>query len=529
MIKVIIAEDEQWIRKGIIKCIDWDGHGLELTAEASDGVKAMNLIELHKPDIVILDIHMPECDGLQLMRQCKNEVYKPKFIIISGYNYFEYARTAISLGAFAYLLKPIKKEEVNKTIQELCEVIAMERELHSNLDHIARQLSVSIPIVREKVMLDILTGTAENKTQRDFASFTSYYAVLIVGLDGYLKVRTDITAANEARITILSSIERILERYDEGTIFERGENCYVIVLGLQAQSEPVHLAVAHRVQKELNTKNYSVTIGAGGILKDVSNIKNSFNEAQKAYREKLITGGDKIITPMDITFKTFLLPEEHIKTLCIAIELFDIRAIRLGIQVMFNQLLHHGTICYETVYKLVTRIVSAVVDLALRYGVAEVAFSQEDLDFIEGMDSLADHLCQALLQVSEQIAAAKENKGTKAIAAAVQFIDLHYCEEVSLEKLAQHVNLNPNYLSEMFKKEMGINYTEYIVALRIEKAKELLKNKPWLHVSKVAELVGYANPRYFSSLFAKRTGLKPTEYKQRISLPSNKTQEGGLK
>jgi two-component system response regulator YesN len=463
---------------------------------------------------------MPECDGLQLMQRCKNESYKSKFIIISGYNNFEYAKTAISLGAFAYLLKPIKKDEVNRTIQELCDVIAMEKELQNKLEHVSSQLKVSIPIVKEKIMLDILTGSREIKNQRDMTSFTPYYAVLVVGLDGYLALRSDKTATEKARETIISAISRIVGKYDEGTIFERGENCYVIVLGMQDDTHPLHLAVAQLVREELSVKRYSVTIGVGGIFRDVSNIKDSFNEAQRAYREKLIAGGNRTITPLASPVKTLNLPEDHIRTLCIALELADVRAIRLGIQVMVNHLLRNETLCYDSVYKLVARLTSAVADVTQRYDLAEMAFNQEDLVFIEGMEQLSHHLFTSLVQVSERIAAEKENKGIKAVDAAVNFIDQHYCEDISLEKLALFVHLNPNYLSEVFKKQRGVNYSDYIVGLRMKKAKELLEKNPWLSVNKVAELVGYANPRYFSSLFNKRMGIKPSEYKHRASLSS---------
>jgi two-component system response regulator YesN len=527
MLKVMVAEDEQWIRRGIIKCIDWETHGCRLIAEASDGVKAMQLIELRLPDIVLLDIHMPECDGLQLMQSCQHLANRPKFIIISGYNYFEYARTALSLGAFAYLLKPIKKDEVNRTIRELCKAIMEERELRSNLEHAHKQLSASIPIVREKIMLDLLAGGTDNKTQRDFASFTPYYAVLIIGLDGYLSIRTDSAKSSEARTTILSTIGRILKTYEESTIFERGENCYVIVLGLQTRTEQAHLMIGRLVQQELEAARLSVTVAAGSIIQDVSNIRSSFHEAQMAYREKLVAGGGKLLTFRPNSSVPYFMPEEHIRTLCIAVELSDLRAIRSGIQLIFNYVLRHGAVGYEGVNKLVARIMDAASDVARRYDDVAVRFQPDNLDFIEGLESLTEYMYEILEAISEEIAAGKESSGMKAVAAAVKFIHLHYNEDINLDKLAQHVKLNPNYLSEVFKKEIGVNYIDYIVKLRIDKAKELMELSPWLSVAKVAELVGYENSRYFSSVFVKRTGFKPSEYKQQASLSFGKGLEGG--
>ncbi|MEK3910396.1 response regulator [Paenibacillus sp. FSL H7-0331] len=516
MLKVIIAEDEQWIRKSIVKCVEWERLDLELVAEASDGNKALERVRCLNPDIILIDIHMPGFNGLQLMEHWAAEGFKPKFIIISGYNNFEYAQKAISFGAFAYLLKPIKREEVNETLAKACQVIHMEREMRTNLEQVKKQLNVGIPLIKERIMFDYLSGRDNSTSHQDIA-YSPYYAVLVLGFDNYLKINVNRENIKQDIKGTLAIIEAILMKCDEGIVFEREENRIVVILGLKSDREPIHLALAKRILSEIRSTAYSVTIGAGNIHSHVSQIKQSYNEALKAYREKLIIGGDKIITPLTVASGQFAVPEDHIKSTCMAVELSDIKGIRLGVQVVLSSIVNLGPICYDTVAKLVSRLLDATVELALRYGIQEKFYEERDLEYLEGIDSLTDYLISILITITGKISSAKENKGLKAISAALEFIQSHYTKDISLEMLASHVSLNPNYLSEMFKKETGSNYTDYVVSLRIKKAQALMQENPWLSINKIAELVGYGNTRYFSTLFHKKTGYRPSEFKQLVS------------
>ena len=127
MIKVFLVEDEAIIRRGIKNKIPWETEGFEFVGEASDGELAYPMIKKTKPDIVITDIKMPFMDGLELAAIIKKEMPDTKIIILSGYNEFEYAKTAISIGVTDYELKPISSERLLETIKRVADIIREER------------------------------------------------------------------------------------------------------------------------------------------------------------------------------------------------------------------------------------------------------------------------------------------------------------------------------------------------------------------------------------------------------------------
>ena len=109
MLKVFLAEDETLIREGLRDNIPWEQYGYRFVGEAADGEMALPLIRKTKPDVLITDIKMPFMDGLSLSRIVREELPRTKIIIISGYDDFEYAREAISIGVDQYLLKPVTR------------------------------------------------------------------------------------------------------------------------------------------------------------------------------------------------------------------------------------------------------------------------------------------------------------------------------------------------------------------------------------------------------------------------------------
>lgn len=124
MLRVIIVDDERIQLEGIAKHVDWSSYEMEVVGLAGDGVQALKLIEEHGADLLITDIKMPFMDGLKLAERAKKLNPYIKILIISGYDDFEYIRTAIKLKAYAFLLKPILMDELNETLHRLRETTA---------------------------------------------------------------------------------------------------------------------------------------------------------------------------------------------------------------------------------------------------------------------------------------------------------------------------------------------------------------------------------------------------------------------
>ena len=126
MLKVFLVEDETLIREGLRDRIPWEQYGFRFVGEAGDGEMALPLIRKTRPDVIITDIKMPFMDGLELSRIVKEEFPKTKILIVSGYDDFEYAREALTIGVDQYILKPVTRMNLRKVLEELKEKIEQE-------------------------------------------------------------------------------------------------------------------------------------------------------------------------------------------------------------------------------------------------------------------------------------------------------------------------------------------------------------------------------------------------------------------
>lgn len=121
MYRVIIVDDEFYIRKRVCRCIDWVSHGFRVEAEIESGEKAAFYIQQNQVDLAVVDISMPDISGLELIERIRKENTDLKIIILTGYDYFEYAKKAVNLGVSHFMLKPVDKQEMSETVIKIRE------------------------------------------------------------------------------------------------------------------------------------------------------------------------------------------------------------------------------------------------------------------------------------------------------------------------------------------------------------------------------------------------------------------------
>lgn len=156
MLKILIADDEQKICQLIEKLINWPELGMEVIATVGNGIQALEVIRTEHPDIAITDIRMPGCDGLELVRLGKEENPGMEFVIISGYRHFEYAQTAIRYGVNAYILKPIKKDELTETLKKLAGKFRQETQQMSDEEQMKLTLKTDEGTLRQTFLSDLI-------------------------------------------------------------------------------------------------------------------------------------------------------------------------------------------------------------------------------------------------------------------------------------------------------------------------------------------------------------------------------------
>ena len=518
--KILIVDDDVIIRQGLSEGIDWPRHGFELIGAAGDGEEALELMKLQTPDIVISDIRMPFMDGLELAERM-NEMYPwVKLVLLTGYQEYEYAKKAIEMRASEYLIKPIQNMALLQKVIELGAQIEQERTY-------SRQVQEGMPLLRQRYLQKLVMGAAG----------PDYHAeIKFLGLP----LHQDVFHVMVVKIDGLHSPE-LLKRYSEKEIIkycvhniarellgERGltfdcedDEIAAIVTGNTDPKALFERAYAFAEELLEQVKRYvktTITIGMGGAYEGYEKLAKSYQEARSSLAYRHYTGTSQIITVHDTGLFADL-NELHLAGL--KKELYA--KVKLGLTedalAVVNQLerkLFETQLEWSRVHLLVVEI--AVVVFQGMQEWEEEAGSHKDFYTVskelQELETVADifrYLRAFVEGVTRDAMKVRESQTKGVVLKAMEYIDRHFSNEnLYLQEVAGAVHVNPTYLSIIFKREKEINFSDYLLEVRMKKAIQLIR-KGELKSYEVAQQVGYPNPQYFSVVFKKYTGYSPTE------------------
>ncbi len=532
MLKVLIADDEQIICQMICKLINWEEKGLKIIGMAHNGLEALKIMEEEQPDIIISDIRMPGYDGLQIVQKGKDMGLNADFVIMSGYKNFEYAHTALNLGVKHYLLKPIDKKELEETI-----------------DRILQHRKEASAIVEEKKELEEIASSGKKRIRKHFLSSIIHSSRFsgdreLEELDeklhcefenGYFiafLTKIDSNAPNYDIKSLLNGIDYLIEKAMEDGEWEY-INSYVktgvvTVVNYQAEQREQVLNIMDKILKlcrlELDKFNgFYVTIGIGEEKDSITDIKATIGEAVAAVKCRLKKGTNRIINYSELNYRQISV--EDIFTESIRrqfeneIEAMDIQAFISDFDKVVDDI--HTTVNYSPVliFELMEKMKELTIDIWKGNKIQEAVIGdfEQQMQFILDCNIREELLLRNFIETYqryfERVIEDKRNTSQLPVRKAKQFINENYMRQITLEEVAEAIELSPAYFSTVFKKEVGINFSDYLISCRIEAAKDRLKNGN-LPVSLIAEEVGYVDAKYFSKTFYKLVGLKPTEYRK---------------
>ncbi|MCG8481907.1 MAG: response regulator [Clostridia bacterium] len=536
MLKLIIADDEMRVCQLIDKLVPWKEYGIEVVGVAYNGVDAYNQICKSKPDIVITDIRMPGYDGLELIRKTKEYDESISFIIVSGHRDFEYAQNAIKYGAEDYILKPIVQDELINIINKIINKKVNYESRRNNEILLKNELEKSKEIIREQFGTNLIQSNFEltfnniEEINDDFSlSFRKgNFQVLIFKYDGVQFEEMD-----ESYITnILQKAQEVIKKKMKALCEESIEVInglrIVCVMNYNATPEQVKrdlLDLFEQMQNFISSYgNYQITMSVGNVEDSLEKLHLSYKNAALADKHRIIKGTNRIIHFNDCSFdadnKQMIPPIDVEKVLSNPVEQFNIEEIGLRIKELFSRLIQSG---YNNnpneIFDLSERIMDFILVAVEKIGIREQNNHAVKSDILECLDNavsvmeIEKILKQKVKDYLGGISESKKMQEYKPIRIAKQYVSEKYMESVGLEDIAELVELSPVYFSVIFKKETGTNFKDYVINYRIEKAKELLKTTNNT-VQQISGMVGYNDPRYFSKLFTKVVGIKPTRYKK---------------
>ena len=543
MLKTFLVEDEVVIREMIKKMIPWEQYGFELVGEAADGEMALPLILKKKPDLLITDIKMPFMDGLTLCKLVKKELPDIRIVILSGYDDFNYAKQAISIGVEDYLLKPITKnafierlEEIHnryeheKTQREYYEKFRLEMQEYeknasrdffetlvradSDLAELYRRADkLNLDIVAEAYNILIFTpDTSEGSCNTD-DQCSDWEAEVQDKINNYF---LNHPVAILFRHQVFSYA--ILIKGQKDTIEKNTEECVKAIQDIMAQTEgrtDWFIAVGKSADRlSMLGHSYRTAVRANsfrylydGHILDYQSLETRKENPSDSYREDSVQLRNVNINALNPAILQKFLSSG------LAEEVEDF--VRDYINAIGQEPM--GSLVFRNYVVLNVRF--SVLSFLKKLGCDDSEISGQETDNIveETGKSIETAVAYCEKMLRKAIALRDENAGNQnrsVLKRAVEFIDQNYMdEELSLNKAAHVANVSANHFSALFSQNMGQTFTEYLTGLRMSKAKELLRCTA-MRSSEIAGEVGYKDAHYFSYLFKKTQGMTPSEYRK---------------
>lgn len=522
MYKLLIADDEAFIRTGLHSLIEWEVYGIEIAGEAEDGMKAYLAIKSLKPDLVLVDISMPNMTGLELMELCSHLESSPKFIILSGYNDFQYVQKAMQLGAINYLLKPVNQDELTQTVISSVKLLD---DLHAH----QQQFQESLESLRNNVLVRVLRNRIDSRELREkcqIVSVSLHCSHMHVGVLKLLVKEKGAKSSNESRVKISPS-QDALGRCQE--ICSRLCQCYVVsdtadVIAVifkdpayTLKEEDYLTALKSCSDLLLEEMQIAAIFALGMEANHLQEISVSYDDAVSKIEKSLILGTSIETQVLGSSFYPSVSYPDFLRHL----EAEEKDKIKATIHTYFTEILASGDgenmdILKYYLIELVTYVLHS--KYMVSFSETEITQKKQNaFSIISGTDSilqLEEKLNIFFLSLMEHAAdASMEGSYSFMVQNALTYVNSNYTNDnLSLKTIAAEMEVNAAYLGREFARETGEFFNDYLNRIRIAKALHLLTTTTW-KTAKVANSVGFVNISYFFTIFKKITGQSPGDYR----------------
>ncbi len=525
--RFLIIDDEPVVREGIARNIDWPAHGFELVGACRDGREGMEAIEELHPDVVLTDICMPFVDGLELATFIAERYPGTKTILLTGYDEFEYAQEAVRLKVHDFLLKPITADELRAKLDSVRGEIDAERERQRRLELIRSQVAESLPLLRERLLNRLVRSGA---TTPDVGR---KLALLELELPGpwFAAVLCDADPSDEAEselstIACQQAVADVAAGWDAAVWFATpSEQMVVIVSGTDdrdAESRALECAeaVSDRVARSLGM---TISIGVGSAAAGIEGLPHTYRDARAALEHRLVLGPGQTITVRQARGEPAELvetPERALRKEFAGALATGARAPALSALDRLVEWYRGGECsiesCYAGMHRLLADALGTLDSLGIDSGtLPEIGRNPfGELERLKTLDEMRSWFCTLAACVWNHLDRRRDDAShAKAVAAERYIRDRHADSGLSLTQVCRELAVSKSCFSPLFKAHTGMTFVEYLTAVRMEHAKELLGVTDLL-TYEIAERVGFNDPHYFSLTFRKQCGLSPTEYRQ---------------
>ena len=527
--KVILVDDEAEVIDMIEKKIHWNDLGFEVAGSATNGVKALELVEKLQPDVVLTDIKMPYMDGLELSRRLNREYPNIYIMLCTGFDEFEYAKEAVHLEIKEYMLKPVNATELSESLTNLKHTLDREREEKLNVKKLNDYFQEVLPKLQSNFFISLIEGRVE---KHDYERFLQAYQVDMKGpLFGCVIFHTSENHVPEGMNPLLLSMsvereikQRLMDQWNCQEFIYMGNTLLILELDAEDEITQITDACDRFCRWAYRIMGAVVTAGIGTVCDSLYEISLSYERAREAVSYRVLYGTKRAINIGEIVPKEQIKPvqseESRMQTLFRAIRIGDSAEIERAAHGEMEKL-HKNT---ETMsqYNLATmEIVSGFfkfcTDNSLDFN--KISGNMQNIyEKVSQMDesSLTEWIVQMSETISERLKCARNSSARRLIVEAQNIVKARYMEaDISLDEVCAVLGVSNSYFSSVFKKEAGKSFISYLTDYRMDIAAEMILNTDEKSYT-IAEKVGYLDANYFSYVFKKKFGVSPSKYRASV-------------
>ncbi|MDF2922934.1 MAG: two-component system response regulator [Paenibacillaceae bacterium] len=537
MMKLILVEDEMIVRVGIKSLIPWNELNCVCVGEAANGVEALELIEKHRPDLILTDILMPEMDGVTLLKHVRERYPHMKVIILSCHNDFHYVQQALRLGAADYLMKlSLKPAELRGILSKMKLVIDKEKESRLDQLEIHQKINVSQVAMKERCLWDALKGRMKNQEawNRHVADWkmdlNGTVGIVHMQINDFAKRERlgELKNADTVLFAVTNIAQEIIRMSFHGEVIKGEKGEVVLLVGCRSREEwkQASLRLVQHIQESvLQFVKVSMTAGISDELASPPRLQESYNLACQAYAQSFFYSKSAILSSEVFKQIQSLFPvlnEEEMDLMANAIGRRDAGFVKGYVTSLVGKRLAGGVFLQHQVRDFFLDLLP-VFDRRLKAVQKTIREFPEIMDYypyeaiasIETIEELISWMMNFIDEYFERLSGYEMYSRRKEIMDAQQYICDNLGKKLTVDGISEHVGYTESYFSHLYKKETGESIVECITRLRLERAKDLLKTTD-MKVYEIVEKIGFSDSNYFSRQFKRYEGMTPLDYRQRF-------------
>lgn len=517
MLKVMLVDDESIIRTGLKLGFDWNSNGCEIVAEAANGDEAFKMFNNSKPDIIVTDIRMQKCDGIEFMKKIKELQSPPEVIVLSGYDDFQYAKEALNAGAFSYLLKPVDFNALSQALKK----IKLKIEKSKMVKYAEKYYNT---MQTEAFVMSLITNP--NKSSEIIGEnsliakkLTGNFFIASISVNN-LEPNTQISLS--AAMKFKECIEYAIstsENYIINNNLSQTKYIFTVFLKNQSSYDNALHVFNNLLISFKKCSGYTASIGISGIFRSLKLLSTAHRQAEVALSHGIKKGGNNITDYIYINNKFNELcnmSDSDTEKIAHEVKEENYNAAFETMNEYFSEISKVSGSQLDIVKSSITRLAIQIINLTVENtDIMKMIFGRMvnpvvEMSELDSADAIKTWIYDLIGRLKNSTEIYGKNIKNKNVSRAISYIAAQYNRHLTVEWIAKQLYMSPRHLMRLFKQETGMTFNKYLTNYRMSKATQLFKSGEY-KIYEVAQLVGYSDSKYFCKQFKKITGKNPSD------------------